>query len=341
MLSAEDFEKLINSQESSILDFKLSMYDFGDESGTAKFIKDVISFANTIRTESSFIVVGVGENTDKTKELTGLTKDFDDALFQDKVKEKIFPRPNFLYYTITYDSKTFGVFEFPVTKYPLPISPTVKLKGLEVGRMYYRKGTTNTEAIGHEIITISNWLQSLPDTGNGSSLYSETTTLIKRLTAGTEKLSIIFIDLLRIAKIYALNDLIKFCSGEIIGIDTRGIDVDSNEYRYRIQNVFMSLNKTEINPYSFATEQLIKREMENSSDFFDARMFISYPVSAIEEHINSFGPNTVCMTTQVSSKSVLRESHSEHPVFIYIFKDSFSALYRSIRQKAIDHLMKI
>lgn len=36
------------------------------------------------------------------------------------------------------------------------------MKGLETGKMYYRNGTSNTEANGIDAIRINDWLKSLP-----------------------------------------------------------------------------------------------------------------------------------------------------------------------------------
>lgn len=59
MITNSDFESLIWKSESSSIDFKRNQYniinDF-DKTNTAKFIKDIISFCNTIRTESAFII---------------------------------------------------------------------------------------------------------------------------------------------------------------------------------------------------------------------------------------------------------------------------------------------
>ena len=59
-ISTAEFENLIEQPESSILDFKKAMYDFSndqDHRETAEFVKDIIAFANSIRTESAFIIM--------------------------------------------------------------------------------------------------------------------------------------------------------------------------------------------------------------------------------------------------------------------------------------------
>ncbi len=45
--------------ENETLDFKAKMYDLSYDSNKAKFIKDIISMANTPRDETSYIIIGV------------------------------------------------------------------------------------------------------------------------------------------------------------------------------------------------------------------------------------------------------------------------------------------
>src|SRR5450432_2024723 len=154
MLSVIEFESLLNRPESAILDFKATMYDFMDDGElktTSKFVKDVISFCNTIRTDTSYIIIGVDENKGGEKILHGILNDTDDAMLQQKVKDKVLPRPVFHYYTLVYQQKNFGVLEFPKFRYDTPLYPIIKMKGLEAGKIYSRQGTANTEALGMEL----------------------------------------------------------------------------------------------------------------------------------------------------------------------------------------------
>ncbi|MBV2195432.1 MAG: ATP-binding protein [Flavobacterium sp.] len=148
MLSEKEFISLIEGQESSILDFKQKMYDFSDkDKATSDFVKDVICMSNTIRQSNSYIIIGIEEKKNGEKIIHGLDDDIDDAILQDKVKNKVFPRPIFSFYKLNYKNTKFGIIEFPITKYSTPLTPTVKLRGLEIGKVYYRQGTSNTEAL--------------------------------------------------------------------------------------------------------------------------------------------------------------------------------------------------
>ncbi|MFN5774501.1 helix-turn-helix domain-containing protein, partial [Flavobacterium sp.] len=161
MTKQDTFESLLNNPESSVLDFKKELYDFSnDGDSTAKFVKDIISFANTIRSTNAYIIFGIKE-IDGQLDLIGLKKGIDDSILQNKVKNKVFPRPIFSYSPIKYKDKLFGLIEIPIHKYELPITPSTQLKGLEIGKVYYRNGTANTEATGIDVIRINEWLKSL------------------------------------------------------------------------------------------------------------------------------------------------------------------------------------
>ena len=124
MITASNFEALLLKSESTNIDFKLKQYNFKadqDKTETAKFIKDIISFCNTIRTESGFIVFGIGVNSDGSKNLIGLDENVDDSIFQEKIKNKVSSNPVFSYSSIMYLGKTYGIIEIPVVKYSEPI----------------------------------------------------------------------------------------------------------------------------------------------------------------------------------------------------------------------------
>ena len=180
-MTKSEFEILLQKPESSNLDFKRCQYEIINDTGnvkTAKFVKDIVSFCNTIRTETSYIIIGVEIKDNGIKELLGLNKNVDDSIFQEKVKNKVFPIPNFLYHTIQYHDKTFGIIEIPVKKYSAPISSTIKFKGLEPGKIYFRRGSSNSEADFREIIMINKWMESLPEEIQENSLSDQISQMI-------------------------------------------------------------------------------------------------------------------------------------------------------------------
>lgn len=115
MISHEEITEILEKPESSTLDFKEDLYDFKNDKdlkSTAKFIKDVISFCNTIRNEKGLIIFGVKEKTDNTFEFIGLNSFIDDSILQEKVKDKVFPRPYFSYYELNYNEKKLEFLNF-------------------------------------------------------------------------------------------------------------------------------------------------------------------------------------------------------------------------------------
>lgn len=333
--------------ESSVLDFKASMYAVTEDKdllNTAKLVKDIVSFSNTIRNETAYILIGISERENGFKEMIGIDKVIDDAILQDKVKDKVHPRPKFLFYTLKYNEKLFGVFEIPVTKYSLPISPSVKMKGLEVGRIYYRSGTTNAEAMGYETIAISKWLESLPNISEEGSLFETVNDLLKRLSNRDENLSVLIAEILGVARKHKLDKLISFCSSEIQGYDTKGFDSSSDEYQYRVQRVKFGIPEIELNPYMQVTESMVKNELEKNKDFHDLNMFFPHPLIQIEEYLNNFisRPTVVVGTIKMNASQVFPNwKGSDSKVLAYVFKSNYEDLCRSIRQKTIDELMKI
>ena len=249
------------------------------------------------------------------------------------------------FYELTFNAKRFGILEFPITKYSTPIHPVVKLKGLNINAVYYRHGTTNTEAIGVVVIRINNWLQSLPEYSNQQiTLDEEISSFLKRVSSGEEKLSTILSDLLRASKRHGLTDLKEFCSREIRGIKD-STESDSDEISYRSQLTIISLVEIEINPYSIgATPNRLKNEMQKRDDCFNINALIPYSISQIEEKIVSFekNPNSLCCILPTTYKKMLPETEGEdRPIYLYFFKSTFDSLYNSIRQKAVDELMRV
>lgn len=340
MLTIEEFKLIVQNTESTVLDFKRELYDFSRADNLAKFVKDVISFANTIRNEKAYIIFGVIENQEGDNELIGIEKDIDDAILQDKLKNKVIPRPLFAYYSISYDQKKFGVIEIPLNNYEYPIIAAEKLKGIEVGKTYYRNGTSNTEATSLDVIRIYNWFKTLGNRVNEESLIDKISLLLKRTISEEEKLSAVVLDILEIAKKHNLYDLEKFCLFQFKGVP----DSELDKHRYRIIKVIISLNTVDINPYSYvkATSNLMKSEMLKMEGFFERGILFNQSILAIEENLENFksNPNLTYGTMKLSSKR-FSKSVKEYTLYCYFFNDNITGMYNKIRQKIIDELMKV
>ena len=340
-MTSTEFEHLLTRSEGSVTDFKSEMYDFNrNKEVISSFVKDIISMANTIRTETSFIIIGVREKDLGDLELLGIDRSIDDSVLQNKIKDKVTPRPKFSYSLVDYEDKIFGIIEIPIEKYEMPITPTVKgLKGLEVGKIYYRNGSSNSEATGNETIRISDWLRSLPDTYNNHTLNTQIGNFIKKLTKAEEKVSSVISELLPIAKNHKFEKLLEFCRCELTGFDNCKVNHD-----YRQQVVLFSFDKVDIvnNPYRKITSNLIKNEMEKNDDFFRGKLVLHHPLVQIEDYFEDMRTNQFTGFAIMESNSKdIAGTEKMHPMYIYIFTENFASLYASIRQKAIDLLMEL
>lgn len=339
MISTKELEEALKSSESSILDFKRSFYHFENDKdlrNTAKFIKDVISFSNTIRKNKGLILFGIEEKEDKSLKIVGITNSVDDSILQEKVKDKVFPRPFFSYYEMTYEDKKIGVLEFPVSKYELPVMPVRKMKGLEKGKVYYRNGTSNTEANAIDIIRINNWFNTL--SGDLSiSLNDKISQILKRLTLNNEKLSGIITDILSIAKTHELTDLKSFCSAQIKGIT----EEEAQYHEYRIQKVYISKHRIDVNQNSLApvTGSTIKREMEINNNFLEYKLLINHSITSLEELMRELSGGKILASVKLNSKYLFNEGN--YDVYAFMFHDNIKNTYKSIRRKLIDEVFKI
>lgn len=344
MLTEEKFLDFIERSESSTLDFKEKLYDF--ENGnkaitTGKFVKDVISFCNTIREESAYIIFGIKE-TLNGNEKVGITNTIDDSIFQEKVKDTVTPRPFFSYSTIKSKGLTFGILEFPIYKYEMPLTPTVnKLQGLNIGKIYYRSNSSNTEATLTDTFRINDWLRSLPKNYDTNDLNEKISSTIVKLSEGKEKLSVILSESLKFAKEHDLKILIDFCRDQISGIK---IEPElSKNYSYRLQTVYISIHRIEIPNLSYnLTTDSIKKQFKESSEFNDYRLILHHSLIELEdqlEHIKQ-KPKSFIAVLNTDTQTAL-ELDFKKDLFIYLFPENILTVYKNIRQKAIDILMEL
>jgi hypothetical protein len=347
MITTAIFETLLLKSESSNIDFKLQQYDFKndiDKSKTAKFIKDIISFCNTIRTEPAYIIIGIEINKDGSKKLVGLNENIDDSIFQEKLMNKVSPNPTFSSYSFSYSELNFGIIEIPIKKYSEPISPTVKMKGLEPGRIYFRRGSSNSEANGREVITISKWLESLPDIISENSLSTEIPQLISKITSRKYPLSECIADVLQFAEKFNLPRLKEFCKNELSGWHNKLSEEEvPKQLSYRVSEVLISPYEIEINPYSGLSSTGLLNEMKKTEGFYPQRFLFPQPISDLETYIKRLNdnPNTI-MTLKTSANRIFTDKKfHDLKVTMYANRDNIENIYNGIRQKLIDNLLEI
>lgn len=164
LMTDELFEKLLHSPENWTVDYKVRSYDFTGNKDKVEggFIKDVMAFSNTIRKETSYIIAGIDEEKG-VKNQVGITNMIDDATLQQMARSKIFPAPRFLSYIHIYNNKKYGIIEFPVYAHLEPLVSHAKLHGIDMGKVYLRRGSANDEAQYHEVKALEKWLKALKD----------------------------------------------------------------------------------------------------------------------------------------------------------------------------------
>ena len=156
-------KNLLNRQESDDLDYKSGQYNFSNEHGKSKFIKDIVAMANTPRSGPAYILVGVQELSGKVRSTTGVTDHPDEAMLGGIVSGKVEPTPRFTYRQIVYDGRELGLIEIPSVQ-PVPIMPRTDFGVLRRGCVYIRRNTQNTEADKTDLARINEWgqIQSEP-----------------------------------------------------------------------------------------------------------------------------------------------------------------------------------
>lgn len=343
-MTEAEFENLLLQSESTILDFKKEIYSFEkdpDNKKTAEFIKDIISFSNTIRTEKAIIILGVELLDDGRKNLVGLSKSVDDSILQQKVKDKVIPIPAFYYKTIIHHEKLFGVIEIPIKKYEHPISPTVRLKGLEPGKFYFRRGSSNSEANGLESVQIANWLKNLPEETSQVNLSSIIGREISNLVSLNYKLSVSISSILQVAIDFNISELRSLCENELRGSWGGKLSDEQlkGEFAYRVNEVVVFPGQLEFSPNNFDSRQMID-EIKRMKDSSINLLFFSQSIIEIEEILSKLSePRVLYSKKLLAGTTIIGEKENPVNVTVYLNKDNFDNIYKNIRQKLIDKLL--
>lgn len=297
--------------------------------------------ANTIRSQAGYIIFGIKQVPGETAVFTGLSHVVDDAILQDKIKSRLMPRPEFHFYSLRMKDITLGVLEIPVRKYATPISATVRMKGIEPGKVYYRKGSSNIEALGNEVIHIYEWLRSIPDISNEPQKDADLSELLVQSVNADIDLSTTIAAIFSFAKKYRLEELVEFCSRELNGLNS-GIGNETNPLlQYREVNTFVTYATVTVSVGMYSISQL-KEEFRKEESFTEAKVLLSQSISGIEKMINNFGSSDArkLATMKISSREFLPATCPEYLLTVYLFPDDMSNLYTRIRQEAIRPLMK-
>ncbi|NMR35329.1 ATP-binding protein [Chryseobacterium aquaticum] len=336
-MTKEIFEKLIAKYESSTLDFKKSEYDFSSnapENKKAEFIKDIISFSNTIRKETAYIILGIEEG-DSKQVLIGLPQITDDSILQQKIKGSVFPVPTFRYYPFLYENMIFGIIEFPVKKYVKPISPTVKLKGLQPGTVYFRRNSSNDEANATEVIEINEWLNSLSE--SHQSFEELIHKYLLEVLDDSKSLSTIIVNLLALSKKYDIITLKEFCEREIKGL-AKDVNYSENDMfpnlSYRSKTVTISPYEINLSAFGGYKPREVLQLLRNQYGAWEQQLLLEYSTLKIENHIKEF-PKYDNALMQIKDKM------NGEDIYIYFDHQVFVSYYHSIREELKNLLISL
>ncbi|MBB5638909.1 hypothetical protein HDE68_004847 [Pedobacter cryoconitis] len=337
------FETLTRSPESSILDFKERCFDFAGnkEHEDAKLVKDILSFSNTIREESAYIIFGIAENQGKI-ELTGITGFPDDAILQQKVKDKIFPRPKFKSYSYVYQGLTFGVIEIPVHAHTEPLSSPIKMKGIEIGKVYLRQGSSSSDATGREVIEISKWFESLQiKLSSNNILASQLADAIVVLSDRNQALSIGLSLCIGLAIKLNNPDFERFCYLELTGY-TEDFDQYGSFADHRIMDVVATPLSIRLNPnFSLSGDALLKH-MLTKEHFSEERFFFNKSINEVEGAISFLREKNdkALAAYEIDDKLMYPESDRINgKVTLYMGLSMFNNMYERIRKIALKNLL--
>lgn len=332
------FRSLLDRSESNTIDFKREHYKIigSENDGASSLIKDLISFANTIRNESAFIIIGV-EELGTRKNLIGIDRPIDDNIIQSKIKDKINPRLIFSYENFEFDGKVFGVIEIPVRRYPEPIMPTIKMKGIEPGKVYKRHGSSNVEATAREVIEINGWIVNLPPLVEALEMFVVYSDFLKRISLNVEPLSIIITDALKSAKEMGDFELESFCKIELEGLN-HGNTYNEKLLSHRRSRMLLSYKKIEsIQIFRALSVDELWAKLKEEEDFHEINAYVSESIQSMEDILNNYKLTGMeRLRTERSSMWKLfgrNEKVGDIPIYIYSKFETYHNAYLAVRKR--------
>lgn len=152
--------ELLSTSESRVCDFKIQIYDMQEEASRVSFLKDILSIANTIRDEIGYIIVGVKQDNGHVV-FQDVDTDIDENVFLTFIKGNIVPEwPMFSYYTYSYKKHMLGIFEIGIAKSGPYYSKKDFGDKVKKDVIYYRYGSSNTEANNRMANEILCWMRN-------------------------------------------------------------------------------------------------------------------------------------------------------------------------------------
>ena len=117
----EILETLLHQEEGPALDFKEEQYRFdnADVGYKAELLKDILTFANSWRLTTAYILLGVREVKAGRSEIIGVKKHLDDANLHQFVNSKTQRPIVFSYLPVRTEGVEIGVIEIPIQERPI------------------------------------------------------------------------------------------------------------------------------------------------------------------------------------------------------------------------------
>jgi len=344
-MDIKQFEKVISKSESTIIDFKKKQYNVKTGEKTADFIKDIISFSNTIRNESAFIIIGIENLDDDTNICQGIDQHIDDSIFQQKIKDKVNPKPIFSYSVLKYKGKDYGVFEIPIKSYSEPISPIINMKGLEKGKVYFRRGSSNSEATIQEIISINDWLRSLKQSEIKNNTQNKLSRILNSINNDETSLASIVVELLEIAKEKKKDKLVSFFESELKGLKKSNFDnISIDEFNYRKLKVIIStIEIKSLTAYRQISPVELYNEVLNMEGSYELDAIYNKSVNKLDSeylHMKQQGPDNLFYEKRKLGK-LLEINDCEGEIMQYYLYEDFYNLIQNIKLKYKNEILKL
>lgn len=167
-MSRQLIDQLLFRAESESLDFKSEQYVISRdclsreglspdeykkqlETKKSELLKDLLAMANSWRTGSAYILVGVLDSPPAPPEVVGIPEDkaFDDAELQQFVAAKVEGTLKFSYETLIYQEKVIGLFTIPEQDRPVVAKADFGVVKRDI--VYVRRGSSTATATSTEI----------------------------------------------------------------------------------------------------------------------------------------------------------------------------------------------
>ena len=150
-LTGENLQSLLNQEEGPALDFKRDQYRFSGESvrDKSELLKDILAFANSERSHSAHILIGVEEANGRGGEVVGVESHLDDANLHQFVNEKTNRPVEFTYSAHSLQGRSVGLISVPIQKRPVWAKKRYGVVG--AGEVYVRDGSSTRTATPDEI----------------------------------------------------------------------------------------------------------------------------------------------------------------------------------------------